>query len=257
MFTEFCVYTIVSRDKLDRIALEKAPLVSSEARPWKAADKLLKNARASGQQLPLLLANAKDCSQLLYWGILQALKINDKRTEYTVDHLRPLPGRHSPQELVLRSTGKYIAPGFIKPYAICVTPPFLTTEGVAPILLPEEGPSEGTLTEGAAIQVTVNAYERNPAARKACVERYGYRCSVCGFDFAATYGEIGDGFIQVHHLVPLSQIREKYEVDPERDLRPVCANCHAMIHRVRPAMDIDELRKRLLQRGNTVANGSS
>jgi hypothetical protein len=255
MFTEFCVYTIVSRDKLDPIALDQAPLVNSEARTWKAADTMLNEARAAGQSLPLVLADAKDCSRLLYWGILQVLKLSDQRTEYTVDYLRSLPGRHSPQELVLRSTGEHIAPGFIRPYAICLTPPFLTAEGDAPVLLPEEGRSEGTLTEGAAIQVTVNAYERSPAARRACVERYGYRCSVCGFDFAATYGEIGDGFIHVHHLVPLGQIGEEYEVDPVRDLRPVCANCHAMIHRARPALDLDALRIRISQRGSAAEQG--
>lgn len=254
MFTEFCVYTIVSRDKLDPIALDQAPLVNSEARTWKAAEAMLEEARAAGQLLPLLLADAKDCSRLLYWGILQSLKLIDKRTEYTIDYLRSLPGRHAPQELVLRTTGKHIAPGFIRPYAICFTPPFLTTGSAALALLPEEGPSEGTLTEGAAIQVTVNAFERNPAARRACVERYGYRCSVCGFDFAAAYGEIGEGFIHVHHLVPLGQIGGEYEVDPIRDLRPVCANCHAMIHRARPAMGIDQLRKKLRLHGASARN---
>jgi hypothetical protein len=148
MFTEFCVYTIASRDKLDPIALEQVPLVNSEARTWKSAAMMLAQATAAGLSLPLLLADAKDCSRLLYWGVLQALKLIDKRTEYTVDHLRPLPGRHSPQELILRSTGEYIAPGFIRPYAICVTPALLTSDENAPVLLPEEGPSEGTLTKG-------------------------------------------------------------------------------------------------------------
>lgn len=255
MLTEFCVYTIVSRDKLDPIALDRVPLVNSEARTWKAAATMLDEATAAGQSLPLLLADAKDCSRLLYWGVLQAVKLGDKSTEYRVDYLRSLSGRHSPQELVLRSTGEYIAPGFIRPYAICLTPTFLTLHEDVPVLLPEEGPSEGTLTEGAAMQVTVNAYERNPAARRACVERYGCRCAICGFDFAATYGEIGEGFIHVHHLVALAEIGGEYDVDPIRDLRPVCANCHAMIHRVRPAMDLDELRRRILERETAAEQG--
>jgi hypothetical protein len=248
MFTEFCVYTIVSRDKLDPIALDRVPLVNSEARTWKAAAAMLEEASAAGQSFPLLLADAKDCSRLLYWGLLKTLELGDKRTVYTVDYLRALPGRHSPQELLLMSTGEHIAPGFIRPYAICITPPFLTFQEDTAVLLPEEGPSEGTLTEGAAIQVTVNAYERNPAARRACLEHYGCRCDVCGFDFAATYGDIGKGFIHVHHLVALAVIGEAYEVDPIRDLRPLCANCHAMVHRVRPAMDIDKLRRSILDR---------
>jgi predicted HNH restriction endonuclease len=65
---------------------------------------------------------------------------------------------------------------------------------------------------------------------------------VCGFDFVAAYGELGDGFIHVHHVRPLSDIGEEYEVDPIKDLRPVCPNCHAMIHRVLRAMSIERLK---------------
>ena len=102
------------------------------------------------------------------------------------------------------------------------------------------------LVEGAVSQVRVNAYERNPVARSICIEHYGCACFVCGFSFAAQYGEIGDGFIHVHHLTELASIGEEYQVDPIRDLRPVCPNCHAMLHRKRPAYSIDEL-KALIQ----------
>ena len=54
---------------------------------------------------------------------------------------------------------------------------------------------------------------------------------ICGFDFEKTYGEIGKGFIHVHHIVPVSEIGESYRVDYEKDLIPVCPNCHAMLHR--------------------------
>lgn len=43
--------------------------------------------------------------------------------------------------------------------------------------------------------------------------------------------------LNVHHIVPLGQIKGEYEVDPIRDLTPVCANCHATIHSTRPALD--------------------
>jgi 5-methylcytosine-specific restriction protein A len=54
---------------------------------------------------------------------------------------------------------------------------------------------------------------------------------VCGFDFEERYGPRGTGYIEVHHLVPLSKLEGATSVDPTSDLRPVCANCHAMIHR--------------------------
>jgi 5-methylcytosine-specific restriction protein A len=67
--------------------------------------------------------------------------------------------------------------------------------------------------------------------RRWCLAHHGARCSVCGFDFGAVYGERGEGYIHVHHLVPLAMITEATAVDPVRDLRPVCPNCHAMLHR--------------------------
>jgi len=99
------------------------------------------------------------------------------------------------------------------------------------------------IMEGAKKRVAVNQYERSPVARKKCIDKHGCKCSVCGFDFERKYGEIGKGFIHVHHIRELSEIGEEYEVDPVRDLRPVCPNCHAMIHRKREkTLVIEELK---------------
>lgn len=95
--------------------------------------------------------------------------------------------------------------------------------------------------EGAAKQVTVNKYERSPEARRACISHFGHACSVCDFDFGEQFGEFGQGFIHVHHLMPLHEIGEQYEVDPINDLRPVCPNCHAMLHRRKPPLTVEEL----------------
>jgi predicted HNH restriction endonuclease len=108
---------------------------------------------------------------------------------------------------------------------------------------PEETSSAEKLTEGASQSVKVNRYERNPQARKESIDHHGCQCVVCGFDFEDKYGEIGDGYIEVHHVKPLSDIDEEYEVDPVEDLKPVCPNCHAMIHRNDPPLEIDELQE--------------
>jgi predicted HNH restriction endonuclease len=84
--------------------------------------------------------------------------------------------------------------------------------------------------EGAVFQRLVNAYERNPLARQECIKKYGTTCCVCGFSFGTVYGQAMDGFIHVHHLRQLSEVGKDYEVDPIADLRPVCPNCHAVIH---------------------------
>jgi 5-methylcytosine-specific restriction protein A len=96
--------------------------------------------------------------------------------------------------------------------------------------------------EGAVVRVLVNRYERDPAARAKAIQHHGVRCHVCGFDFAIAYGVIGEGFIHVHHTVPLADIGESYIVDPVNDLRPVCPNCHAMLHKRVPPYTIEELR---------------
>jgi 5-methylcytosine-specific restriction protein A len=64
---------------------------------------------------------------------------------------------------------------------------------------------------------------------------------ICGFSFEQHFGDIGKGFIHVHHLRPLGNIGENYEVDPVTDLIPVCPNCHAMIHRKNPPYSPQEL----------------
>lgn len=106
---------------------------------------------------------------------------------------------------------------------------------------PEEV-TEDVLYEGARRRISVNAYERNPVARRKCIEHFGTRCIICGFDFEEVYGDIGQGFIHVHHLKSIADIGETYEVDPINDMRPVCPNCHAMIHRRSPAYSLEEVR---------------
>jgi 5-methylcytosine-specific restriction protein A len=99
-----------------------------------------------------------------------------------------------------------------------------------------------TYTEGTANQITQTRYERNPHARVACINHYGYSCSVCEFDFEKRFGELGKNFIHVHHLTQVATVGKTYQVDPILDLRPVCPNCHAMLHRQNPPLTIEELK---------------
>jgi predicted HNH restriction endonuclease len=99
--------------------------------------------------------------------------------------------------------------------------------------------------EGARRQVVVNAYERDPTARQKCIDHYGPTCVVCGFDFSHTFGPDAEGFIHVHHLTPLAGIGHDYVVDPIADLRPVCPNCHAVIHLGGGNRSIEEVQQML------------
>lgn len=98
------------------------------------------------------------------------------------------------------------------------------------------------LFEGAKKQVIVNKYERNSQAREECINTYGYKCIICKFDFEKIYGEIGKNFIHVHHIKPLSEINKQYKINPIEDLRPVCPNCHAMLHKRKSAYSIEEIK---------------
>jgi 5-methylcytosine-specific restriction enzyme A len=99
-----------------------------------------------------------------------------------------------------------------------------------------------TYVEGAVQQVTVNKYERDGAARDACIAKHGKRCAVCDMSFGERYGEIGKDFIYVHHKKPLATRRQEYEFKATVDLAPVCPNCHAMLHASDPPLGIDRLR---------------
>jgi len=101
---------------------------------------------------------------------------------------------------------------------------------------------DNVLVEGAKKKVTVNLYERDPKARKACLEHYGYNCYICKFNFEKNFGKIGRNFIHVHHIKPLSEINQEYKVNPIKDLIPVCPNCHAMLHKKTPAYSLKELK---------------
>lgn len=123
-----------------------------------------------------------------------------------------------------------------------------TPDAREPGLLPEEVRQTTTVIEGAKKSIAVNAYERDREARKRCIEHWGLACVVCGFDFERQYGDIGSGFIHVHHLKPLAEIGQEYTLDPVADLRPVCPNCHAMLHRGETLMTIEKLRIHLNER---------
>lgn len=116
--------------------------------------------------------------------------------------------------------------------------------------LPEElDESELGVREGAKRQITVNAYERNPKARAACIKHYKKKnggkliCEICGFDFGEVYGNKFANKIHIHHIVELATIGEEYEVDACKDLVPICPNCHLIAHSRKPAYTPEEIKK--------------
>lgn len=107
----------------------------------------------------------------------------------------------------------------------------------------DENNAAAWYSEGAVAKIGANRYERDRRLRAICIAYFGPICGVCGLDFSKMYGRIGVGFIEVHHKVPLSQFGGERLVNPIEDLIPVCANCHAMLHRQNPPLDIEALQK--------------
>lgn len=112
-------------------------------------------------------------------------------------------------------------------------------------------PDPGSYPEAALARVPTNRYERSPEARAVAIAHHGPNCHACGFDFVATYGTEGAGFIHVHHTVPASLLGSDYEFDPITDLVPLCPNCHYMAHRRRPTpYTVAELRAMIAAAGH-------
>ena len=107
----------------------------------------------------------------------------------------------------------------------------------------EEHVPNRSYLEGTAVRVLVNRYERDREARDECVAHHGAVCAVCSFDFRHKYGDLGAGFIHVHHVVPVATVGRRYSVDPINDLVPVCPNCHAMLHTGTTPPSVEQLRQ--------------
>ena len=93
--------------------------------------------------------------------------------------------------------------------------------------------------------------ERNPLLRTRAKDLWrrrlgGLKCMVCNFSFERVYGNIGGDFIEMHHEDP-SGLKRRSSVSPEQ-LKPLCANCHRMVHREEPILTIRGLKHLIAQR---------
>ena len=103
--------------------------------------------------------------------------------------------------------------------------------------------SQNVRTEGGKRVLVSVGRERDSTLRKNALAIHGYNCMACGFNYEEYYGEIGKGFIEVHHVVPLASVGET-ETNPKTDLVVLCANCHRMVHRRKGVcLSIQEIKK--------------
>lgn len=111
---------------------------------------------------------------------------------------------------------------------------------------------DNTIVEGKSIESTYTSKTRSALLRETAIEYYrdekGHiRCDVCGFDFLDYYGEIGRHFIHIHHEHPIYEYDDEgivqILIDAVKKVKPVCANCHCMLHRKKTVLLIDELKQ--------------
>ncbi len=150
-----------------------------------------------------------------------------------------------PNETALEHDGIHITKQINVPRGISSLPSYIRM--LADI--PEEvvSSADRAFIEGSVERVLVNRYERDSRARKKCIEHHGAVCAACRTNMATLYGEDLEGFIHVHHIVPLSDIAKEYRVDAVADLRPLCPNCHAVVHRFNPPLSVEQVRQRVVR----------
>ena len=105
---------------------------------------------------------------------------------------------------------------------------------------------EVEFAEGSKDLVWTVRYERSSKLREAAIKLHGRICQGCGFDFEASYGQLGRGFILVHHTKPVSSMQGQATVNAETDMVVLCSNCHRMVHRRHGnPISVDDLRKKI------------
>lgn len=114
----------------------------------------------------------------------------------------------------------------------------------APVVGGHDSQGHESALEGSKTKHFTFRYERKPKLRQKAIEIHGSKCKVCGFDFKSVYGKIGEGYIHIHHKVPISKRGGEVEVSAENDLIPLCENCHSIIHRRKDTtLSIAQLKK--------------
>jgi predicted HNH restriction endonuclease len=124
---------------------------------------------------------------------------------------------------------------------------FVSAAVVATLREYSEDAEEISEIEGGARLVSHMRRERAPGLRNSKIadaRRAGaLRCEACNFDFERAYGDLGDAACEVHHRASLAATGET--TTKLTDLAILCANCHRVIHRTDPLLDVSTFTKRI------------
>lgn len=110
----------------------------------------------------------------------------------------------------------------------------------------EETPYSDTITEARVFSLH-RRIERRGGSSKKVKKALGTTCMACDLNMGERYGQIGEGYIEAHHLVPIASLTagDSVTLDPRKDFAVLCPNCHRIIHRLDDPSDLEALRKLL------------
>jgi hypothetical protein len=124
----FCIYSIRQQHDLDEAYRAGGSSGFTEHKVWKTGQRLFLEAEKHGQRMPVIFASADVTDKLLYYAVLSNLVIDEasSTTSYQFNHLEPVMGELPLSSLRLRSTNRPLSDDYIRPYAICHTPSFIS-----------------------------------------------------------------------------------------------------------------------------------
>jgi len=89
-------------------------------------------------------------------------------------------------------------------------------------------------------------------AKEARLESVGELiCDACGFSFSDTYGELGAGFIEAHHIIPVSKLRGERKTTI-KEIALVCSNCHRMLHTGEKLLSVEDIKSIINDRKDNI-----
>ncbi len=216
---------------------EKQKLIHTEFRKFLREEKQRKNSmlnsliNAAEKHLPALIKKyVRDDFECLYNDIYSIEDLLLMESSLNTDEIKILPQGY----ISSVALNEYIQ-FFAKKNNIDLTTVVVSNN--------EEIEEKRQLLEGRVTEALVLRRQRNRMARQKCLEDSGYTCYVCGLNFEQAYGEIGKGFMEVHHTKPISTYDNEHPI-PLSELCALCSNCHSMVHRKREVLDVDVLKNK-------------
>jgi hypothetical protein len=241
-----CVYTIIHPARLDEYLRKGRKTPLTEKTKWTRIADAFTSAQQRGEELIVMFSDARRCDVLFAWAPLEGVSVGEG-TSFSLKGAYNFSGTHRKTALTTLVGKCAISGGYIRPYLPCETPAFAFEEVTHP--RPWTYALEDFF-EGRRMLRQHLIRERSREAREARIRAANgvLRCEVCAFDFAATYGALGAGFVEVHHREALSSRSPNGRKTRLDELALVCANCHRMLHR-REDLTVDELRRLVAEAG--------